>query len=221
MSDLNKFNQYVLQKYNNFTEVQDLSCPLLVSSNEEYCDSLDKRVLYIGQETNCWYNYSNKDIKPTALELEDAYLNFLKKGATNKDFWLFIRECLNISKEELSHNIIWTNTFICSKRTEIGHPIPTEELTNLSIEYMTYLYDYFKPDWTILVNGPKNPYYRLTIEFLKNVKSNLINCWPTKTNPVLMDDSKNIFWTYHPNYQNRSGLKKQIIREIKRKVKVL
>lgn len=220
MNELHEFNKYVLEKYNNFTKTQDLSCPLLVSSNEDYLNSFDKKVLYIGQETNCWYNYNSKDIKPSAHELEAAYLYFLKERcAVNKDFWIFIRECLNISKEQLANNIIWANTFICGKRKEIGHPVPTDELVSLSIDYMIYLYNYFKPNYTILVNGPRNPYYKLTIEFLKNVKSNLIAYWPTKDKPLLIDDSKNIIWTYHPNYQNRSGLKKQIISKIQNKIK--
>ena len=219
MNELNKFNKYILEKCNNFKSTQDLASPLLVSSNDKYINGFEKKVLYIGQETNCWYNYNDKNLKPSVEELENAYLYFLKdRCAVDIDFWKFIRDCLNISREELVKNVIWTNTFICSKRTEIGHPIPTKELKDISIKYMTYLYNYFKPDYTILVNGPRNPYYELTIEFLKSIKSSLINYWPTKEKPLLIDESNNIFWTYHPNYQNRSGLKKQIIKEIKNKI---
>ena len=72
---------------------------------------------------------NDKNLKPSVEELENAYLYFLKdRCAVDKDFWKFIRDCLNISREELVKNVIWTNTFICSKRTEIGHPIPTKEL---------------------------------------------------------------------------------------------
>lgn len=220
MNNLQEFNKQTFEKYQKFPNKEELASPLLVSSNEEYLNGLKKRVLYIGQETNCWVNYKSKEIKPSVQELEDEYLKFLKERcAVDRDFWKFIRECLDISRQDLVKNIIWSNTFICSKRTQIGAPNQTKELVDLSLEYLTYLYNYFEPDYTILVNGPRNPYYKLTIEFLKNIKSDIVNYYPTKETPVIADDSKNILWTYHPNYQNRSGLKKQIITDIQKRIK--
>lgn len=216
---MNEFNKYTLQKYNKFKHTQDLAAPLLVDSSHEYINGLENRILYIGQETNGWANFDDKNLELTVPYLEELYLYFLKDmGATNKDFWTFIEECINIKKTELHKNLIWSNTFICGKRTEIGNPIPTKDLTDLSVEYLTHLYDYFKPEYTILVNGPTNPYYNITIQFLNNIKSSIINLYPTRSNPLIIDDKNNIMWTYHPNYQNRAKIKSKIIQEINNRI---
>lgn len=217
MNKLRNYNKYILDECNKFIFKEDLATPLLVSSDNKYINGLNKKILYVGQETNGWLNYNNKFFNPSVEEVENGYIKFLKeKGTNNKDFWDFIRKCLNISREEMSKNIIWSNTIISSKRQGLGHPKITNELEKVSVDYLTYLYNYFKPDYTILVNGPNNPYYKITIEFLKNIKSNLINDWPNKNTPLLIDYSKNIMWTYHPNYLNRSGLKNDVIKKVKK-----
>lgn len=221
MSQLHDFNIELINKYNNLENKEDLSFPLLVSSNESYLEGLkdNKKIFYIGQETNCWLNSNDINMVPDVNILENAYYNFLtKRCATNRDFWTFIRACLEIEKEELSKNIIWSNLFVSGKRTEIGAPNYTDDLVNMSIENLTFLYEYFKPNGVVIVGGPCNPYYKLTIEFLKQIKCNLIDSWPTLNNPLLIDEEKNIFWTYHPNYQNKKNIKTKIIGEIKNKL---
>lgn len=221
MNELREFNKELINKYNNLKSRQDLSFPLLVSSNEKYLEELKfhKKVLYIGQETNCWLNYHSDDIQPQVQEVEDAYYNFLsKKCATNRDFWTFIRNCLDIDRSELSKNVIWSNLFVAGKRTNIGAPNYTDDLAMLSLENLMFLYEYLKPKSIVLVGGPSNPYYKLAINFLKQLKSNLINSYPTLNNPLLIDEDKNIFWTYHPNYQNKKNIKTKIIGEIKSRI---
>lgn len=218
MNSLQEFNQSALQKYKNLNETGELACPLLVSSNSEYLNNLNSKIFYIGQETNCWVNYQDHNMDITTNLLEDTYLNFLKKGATNRDFWSFIKTCLNIDDSELINSVIWSNTFLCGKRREIGHPNPTKELMELSINYLTFLYNYFKPEYTIIVNGPRNPYYAITIEFLKQIKSTLIDYYPTMSNSLLVDDNKNVIWTYHPNFQRRKGIQNEIVNKINTKM---
>lgn len=219
MNELREYNKYVLKRCYSFIQEQDLATPLLVSSDENYLKGLKRKVLYIGQETNGWLNYSDKNFMPNVDETEQGYYNFLnKKCANNKDFWRFIRECLSISKEELSNNVIWNNTIITSKRVGTGHPLMNDEIKEISIDYLAYLYNYFNPEYTIFVNGPHNPYYEMTKELLTRFDSDLVGNWPTKSNPVLIDDNKGIIWTYHPNYLNKSHLKNEVIEKIKKKV---
>ena len=222
MNPLREFNIELVDKYNNISKSEDLALPLIVSSNQTYIDTLKeyKNILYIGQETNCWVNYHDKDMLANAQLLEDAYLNFLsKRCATNRDFWTFIRSCLDINKEQLSQNIIWSNLFLAGKRTEMGAPNYIDELASISIENLCFLYEYFKPNGIVIVGGPCNPYYKLTIDFLTRLKSNLVNTYPTINNPLLIDDVNNIFWTYHPNYQNKRNMKVKIIEEIRERLK--
>ena len=222
MNQLREFNIELINKYNEIREEQDLAFPLLVSSNQKYLDGLKKgkNILYIGQETNCWGNYHDKLMEPSVDSIEELYYSFLKERcATNRDFWTFIRNCLNINREELSQNIIWSNLFLAGKRTSIGAPNCTEKLADMSIENLCFLYEYLKPNGVVIVGGPCNPYYRLTIDFLTKLKSNLVNSYPTINRPLIFDDANNIFWTYHPNYQNKKNIKVKVIDEIREKLK--
>ena len=218
MNNLKKYNNHLLNQYYKLTNKQQLSIPLLVSSSEKYINNLDRKILYIGQETNGWLNYNDESFMPNIDYIETAYLNFLKNGANNKEFWMFIRKCLNIPKEDLFKNIIWNNSIITSKRIGIGTPDINSELRTMSIKYLKFLHNYFKPEYTIFVNGPRNPYYNITNDLLKDLNSSLIGKWPTKEEPVLFDDQKNIIWTYHPNYLNKSHLKNDTIYKIKKKL---
>jgi len=219
VSELRECNKYVLKRCYNFIQAQDLAIPLLVSSDDNYIDGLNRKILYIGQETNCWLNYENINYMPDVEKVEQEYFDFLaKRCANNKDFWRFIRDCLEISREELSKNVIWNNTIISSKRTSIGNPKMTQELEDISIKYLIYLHDYFKPEYTIFVNGPKKPYLTITNEVLKNLGSDLVDNRPTVQNPVLIDSNKGVIWTYHPNYLNKSHLKDEVIQKVKKKI---
>ncbi len=211
MEKLHDLNSYILEEYKHLPNREELSIPLLISSNPFYIDNLQRKILYIGQETNCWMNYDDPINIPNIEDIEDQYFQFLKDGARNKEYWKFIRSVLNIKGQDLVNNVIWNNMFIASKRTEIGHP-NNEKLEKLSVEYLLEITKLFNPEYTILVCGPKNPYYHMVIDYLKELKSQLTNSYPTKENLVVYE--KNIIWTYHPNYQNRIHQKDKVIEKV-------
>ena len=219
MRNLREYNEEILNTYYKLDNYNDLAMPLLVSSKNDYFNSFERKILYIGQENNSWLNYDGENKSFCVDDVEQAYLNFLSEGANNKEFWTFIRNCLEISKEKLLTNVIWNNTVICGKRMGIGHPKMNEKLEKISTQYLIYLYEYFKPEYTIFVNGPSNPYYNIMQEVLKNINSDLCNMWPTGKNPILYDCDKKIIWTYHPNYLNRSHLKEESLNKIKKIVR--
>lgn len=84
-----------------------------------------------------------------------------------------------------------------------------EILKKLSIEYLIEVTKIFNLEYTIFVSGPKNPYYNMVIEYLKEMKSTLINEYPTIENLVVNDEK--IIWTYHPTFQNRSHLRDKVL----------
>lgn len=218
MDDLKALNKYILEQYNKIENCEELSSPLLISSSEAYTKSLERRIMYIGQETNCWFNYNHDDSEVTVEALEQAYFNFLKQGARNRDFWKYLKQILEITDNKLINNVVWNNTFIAGKKREMGHPPVTEKLADLSLEYLLFIRTYFNPEHIILVNGPTNPYYEVTIKFLKEIKSNLVDTYPTISDPLLMDSKNNVFWTYHPGFQNRQHINQEIMEKIKSKI---
>lgn len=218
MSNLRELNNYILEEYNKISNCEELSSPLLISSDEAYTNLLERKIMYIGQETNCWFNYDIPNSDVTVHALEQVYFNFLKQGARNRDFWKYFKQMLEITDDKLINNVIWNNTFIAGKRREMGHPPVTKELSDLSLEYLLNIRKIFDPEHIILVNGPTNPYYELTIRLLKEIKSSLVDTYPTISNPLVVDEKHNIFWTYHPAFQNRQHINSEITEKIKSKI---
>lgn len=216
MNELHIFNCQIYEKYKLIKNYEELSCPLLVCSNQNYLQEINNsnnKILYVGEETNSWLNYNSDSIFKIE-EIENTYYEFLRNDATNREFWNYIKKIIG-NENKLINNVIWTNSLIAGKKDGIGHPEMCSELKEISIEYLVFLYNYFKPKSVILTSGPKNPYYDITIEFLKQIKSN-INNYPTLQNNLIIDKEKNIFWTYHPAYQNRKGFKNKNIEKIKK-----
>lgn len=183
--ELHEFNNYILSEYNQLACKDELSKPLLISPNLTYNND---SVLYIGKETNTWYDESD------LLKLEQRYYDFMKGNARNRDFWKFIKSMYSVDQ------IIWNNTFICGKKDSLGLTPYYEDIYQISVEYLVFLYQYFKPRKTIIACGPKNPYYAVIEEFCKQINSSLAGEYPTLSNPLVSDNDLNIYYTYHPKY---------------------
>lgn len=213
MNKLNELNKYIYEEYKKLPNREELSLPLFISSNNDYTNNLERKILYIGQETNSWMNYNDSKYLPDVNTIENKYYKFLQEGARNRNFWIFIREVLEVSKEELLSNVIWNNAFIAGKRRSIGHP-NDNELEKLSLEYLLEITKIFNPEHIILVCGPTNPYYRIVTQYLKEINSKLVYNYP-KPNDLVINDDK-VIWTYHPAYQNRIHKNEVILTKVKK-----
>lgn len=213
MISLRESNLELLKQYKLLKHHDSFSLPILVSSNKEYLKKIEKaptKILYIGQETNCWINYHDDKVS-SCEEIENVYFQkLIKEGTSRRDFWSFIQNILQVEHNDIGKNIIWTNSLIAGKRRAIGPPEHSEELHDISVQNLLFLYQYFKPDLTILATGPNNPYYQINTDFLKEVNSSLVGKYPKKQVPLLTDQEKQILWTYHPAYLHRQGIKKEI-----------
>jgi len=192
----------------------NLSSPLLVSSNKSYLDGLkqNKSIFYIGQETNGWCH--SLDVN----DLEETYYNFLMNNNYNKEFWRFLKNIRGNDSNSFS-NVLWSNALICGKKDEIGAPTISDQIMDVSLDNLKYLYNLIKPDMTIIVSGPTNPYYEIITEFLKHINSSLSGLYP-KSNEILLTDSENnVHYTYHPNYLNRKGKFLEISKELNKYTK--
>lgn len=177
-----------------------LSNPLLVSSNKGYIEKIKntKSIMYIGQETNGWELSQNID------KIENCYLNFLSSGASNREFWKFLKLLRNKDNNDL-RDIVWSNALICGKYEEKGTPTVTDLLQEKSLQNLIYLYNYFNPSITVIVAGPHNPYYEIVSKFLKEINCSISGLYPKSNEMLLSDEIRNIHYTYHPNYLNRKG----------------
>lgn len=217
MEKLDKLNTYIYEEYKRLSGREELSLPLLVSSNDIYTNNLKRKILYIGQETNTWMNSNDVNYLPDKSVIEKCYYDFLKRGACNQNFWMFIKHLITVNNSELVSNVIWNNIFLAGQRNKIGHPKTNPKLEDLSFEYLREITKIFEPTNIILVSGPTNPYYDVAIRYLKEIKSSLINTRPSRNNLVVNDDR--VIWTYHPNYQNRIGEIEQILTKVKSLIK--
>lgn len=219
MNKLYEFNKYALNKYESLDYKDSLACPLLVASNPDFTNNLERKIFYVGQETNRWVNYNESGFNYDQQSIENRYFEFLKNGVVSTEFWQFISKVLNVSRKDLIKKVIWNNTLIAGKRDEAGAPECDSTLKDLSLENLLFLYEYFEPEYTIFVNGPNNPYYSITYNFLKEIKSKLQDYYPKLDNPMLIDEDKKVIWTYHPNFQKRKNLHKEIISNISNIIK--
>lgn len=217
MNKLDKLNEYIYEEYKKLPNRGELSLPLLISSTEDYVDNLKRKILYIGQETNTWMNSHDINYLPDKKIVETCYYEFLKRGACNKNFWMFIKHLLNVNNSELVSNVIWNNVFLVGNRTRIGHPDSNEKIENLSFEYLFEITKIFNPINIVLVCGPTNPYYRVVTKYLKEINSSLAHTRPSTNNLVVNDDR--VIWTYHPGYQNRIGESEKILKKVKKLIK--
>src|SRR5574344_267848 len=149
MNNIRTYNLELLAKVNELQHSSLFSCPLLVSSKEEYINNVKENsnsIMYIGQETNTWLNSSKDNI---ALDyIEYWYYRFLvEEKGNNKEFWRYIKK---INDEDMDH-VIWTNALVLGSRKEKGTPTHYNEIKELSINNLIYLYEYFKPNMTLIV----------------------------------------------------------------------
>ena len=199
---LRKENEIILENLSSDIIDKNLSGPLLVSSSEEFYNNIsnNKSIMYIGQETNGWLNEGN------VSDFESLYQNFLYNNNYNREFWKFIRLVIEKRYDLKLDNILWANALICGRKDELGTPIVTDKLESISKDYLVKLYNHFKPEMVVIASGPNNPYYEIIKEFLKSIDSCISGYYPTLNESIIGDESKNIYYTYHPNYLNRKHI---------------
>lgn len=218
---LREFNIEIAEEFKKLPHHEEFSEPLLISSDPYYIQAIEEtnlKVMYIGQEVNTWGNSKSEELRYDAKRLEKEYYDFFNVyHGTGKDFWKFYLSFTNDERQHILRHLIWNNALIAGKRGEKGTPEHAKELIELSIKYLTYIVNYFKPDFIIIVVGPSDPYYTVINGVLKNVNIN-IDGYPTSKKPLLISEDKRVFWTYHPNYLNRISSKKEILETIKTEV---
>lgn len=197
MNHFHLYNQQVFKEYLLCDKENPgmLSYPLLVSP--EYINTSGK-ILCIGQETNTWGNHFLKDV--SVDDLEDLYASFLKKGATNRPYWKFIKE---VTADSSLESIVWSNLLLCGKRDTLGTPEVSENLFHLSEEYLYHLYKECYPCHVMILSSPHSVYANLIQCFFENIDCHMSDTLSSRQ-PVLINEDKKVIWTYHPKYLTMS-----------------
>lgn len=207
MTHLKIYNSQVLEQIDKISFAKPTSSPLLVSSNEQYVSLIkaaEDSILYIGQETNTWlYQGANQE------EIENMYYKFLTiHNGTNRPFWKFIKEIIG-DGADVGRRIIWANALLVGNVDKKGAIEDTDQILEISISYLEFLYHYFKPEKVIIVCGARNPYYQVIHEFLNRIGFSDMQ-YPTIKQPLIHDDTNHIFWSYHPRQLNMQHKFKEI-----------
>ena len=196
---MNKLHLYNIEAYQRYKLCEQenpnqLSSPLLASP--QIIESPGK-ILYIGQETNTWGKEINNNF---ISNLEALYDNFLKNDATNRPYWKFIKGMIN---ESLYDSVVWSNLLLCGKKDTLGTPNVSQQLLELSEDYLYHLYEVSKPRSVVIASSPNSVYKELINHFFEKVDCDIKDTLST-SQPVLVDEEKNIIWTYHPRYLAQS-----------------
>ena len=132
--------------------------------------------------------YSNETYRNN---LEAAIDNRLTEFASNYQYKTFYGT--------LYDSVVWSNLLVCGKRDGLGTPEVSDELFQLSTEYLYHLYEISKPSQVIILSSPRLVYAKLIRSFLENIGC-VMNETISSTQSILVNQEKNIIWTYHPKY---------------------
>lgn len=206
MESVHEFNEKALNYLRKIELNTELSNPLLVSPR---CNG---KIMYIGQETNCWHGgLLNNEYKASELE-ELYYEKFFSSNFKNTLFWKFIRQIYG--KYNVSDDIIWTNVLLTGKKDSIGKPLNSDKLRDISIENLITIYENFNIEKIICVAGPNNPYYDIFTSFLGEI-GKTISGYPCREEAITYSDDEKVAYLYHPQYLWRNHIYDDVVGKMK------
>lgn len=209
MNELKRFNEQIFEQWKLLSD-NNLSYPFLISHEFNFKEEYPK-ILYFGKETNRYCSGGDKTLE----NLENLYQRFSTEiNSKQTDLRNFIQNFYTYPQE---NNILYANTILCGKRVGTGTPTLSKKLKQMSVSYLTFLYEYFKPDIIIIVCGNKNPYRRIITSFLNNIHSDLKEI-PTREVPLVSNEDGTIFWTKHPTYLRLNSQTNLVQQAMKKKI---
>lgn len=191
MEKIHSFNEYALEELRKLKNANEISNPLLISPQAK------GNIMYIGQETNGWFD-ALASSSYSAKQLEEFYEQFfLSDKVRNTLFWKFIKEV--VKEDNLSSSVVWTNTLIVGKKSGVGSPSVCDKIRKISVENLVTIYKCFNIERVICAAGPCNPYYDIYMQFLKEIGKNM-NGYPNKEQRIIYSDDETALYINHPQY---------------------
>ena len=197
-----KWNDFLSMKDQLDNEgIYDYSSPLLMYCWEQEYEEGNKKILFVGQESNSWYEDGSSLNENSLNQVISNYEDFDLGNGYNSPFWHFVHN-LNNRFNNSSHSFLWTN--INKFGLDKGKGRPNKRVTELENQYFNILKDelnIINPDAVIFLTGPnydndiKNKLG--SIKFIKCTTDHDVREFARLENQYLPYDSYRI---YHPNY---------------------
>ena len=215
MSINKKLNKLYSSKWNDFLKMQKIltddnilnySSPLLMYCWEDEYKACNKKILFIGQETNSWFECGSNLTKDSLNDTISKYEEFCLAEGYNSPFWRFVKE-LNRQFNNSDYCFMWTNVNKFGQHGAEGRP--DYRVLELETQYFNILkeeLDILKPDAVVFLTGPN--YDNDIINKLGDTE--FTECTEYTTREFAQVKNKNLpkksYRIYHPNYLSRSKL---------------
>lgn len=157
-----------------FDKVQkfEISSPIFLDCNAEFGNyaNSDYRVLYVGKQTNCWFNENEREQSGLFNDISDlnkylfALTNLYKTFNIGANYKTAIFTFMDILVEELRSNnkktgILWTNLLRHDNFGQGKVPYNVEEKITFDNNYIFRKeIEILKPDAIVFVTGPNYDY---------------------------------------------------------------
>lgn len=189
---------------------EECSNPLLMYCWEDEYKNANVKLLFIGEETNTWY-----EEEPKGKNKLKENINFYRKFGFgvdsnkkyNSPFWNFIRQINeHLNGKSAQHSFLWTNINKIGRKTGVG--APSEDFLKIEKEKFNVLKEEIKitkPDVVIFMTGTSKEYHlsgKLQVSrdpenLDKDLYIQKIECTGFENTLFLR--------TYHPQKMMRSG----------------
>ena len=203
----NKWNDFLkMEKVLGYEGILNYSSPLLMYCWEDEYNNCNKKLLFVGQETNSWFECGSSLDKNSLKQVITNYEEFELANGYNSPFWRFIKE-LNSRFNDTEYCYLWTNINKFGQHGAEGRPDP--KVLDLESEYFNILKDeltILKPDAVIFLTGPN--YDNDIINKLGATE--FLECSDHTSREFAQLKNKYLpkksFRIYHPNYLSHSKM---------------
>lgn len=185
----------------------DYSFPLLMYCWEKEYLASNKKLLFIGQETNTWWADADKG-SFWADNMISATTGYYKEFALGKNlsspFWQAVNKINSAVNPNMEFNFLWTNIFKFGRKDDKGHPCKVvQELELENFNVLASEIEIISPDVVIFFTGNGcdiNISERLGETKFEKCSDHETEIFARVVNKNL---PKKSFRTYHPSYLRR------------------
>lgn len=196
---------------------EECSNPLLMYCWENEYEKANVKLLFIGEETNTWYEEDSKG--NNSLDDNIKFYERFSLDSNNKinsPFWKFIKQINeHFNGESAQHAFLWTNINKIGRKTGVG--APSKDFLKIEKEKFNVLEEEIKitkPDVIIFMTGKEGEYHLSGKLPVSREPENLDNDLYIQKIECTGFENTLFLRTYHPQYMWKSGKSSDYINKI-------